>query len=202
VSALPHLLPTHAASRLTFKNLNTRSNFRTESIEFLLFSKELTLASHLLSPLCAGKTPAKQEVSKMKGGLGRIVRISLTGAFAAALVCQVAGNAGAVEGQEVTVHSGKVDITHGVGAEPIDQVDIIMTFTNTERADGHVCEKATDDPVAHGLVVAVQEGYCGTGVPAAHVTIPSFKPTYKGSPLARFEGTTLEGAVVEKCACW
>ena len=58
----------------------------------------------------------------MKGGLGRIVRISLTGAFAAALVCQVAGNAGAVEGQEVTVHSGKVDITHGVGTEPIDEV--------------------------------------------------------------------------------
>ena len=133
----------------------------------------------------------------MKGGLSRMVRISLTGAFAAALVCQVAGNAGAVEGQEVTVHSGKVDITHGVGAEPIDQVDIIMTFTNTERADGHVCEKATDDPVVHGLVVALQEGYCGTSAPAAHVTIPSFKPTYKGSPLARFEGTTVERAVVD-----
>ena len=75
----------------------------------------------------------------MKGGLGRIVRISLTGAFAAALVCQVAGNAGAVEGQEVTVHSGKVDITHGVGAEPIDQVDIIMTFTNTETGRWPPC---------------------------------------------------------------
>ncbi|MGO9061482.1 MAG: hypothetical protein ACLQU2_29510 [Candidatus Binataceae bacterium] len=133
----------------------------------------------------------------MKGGLRRIVRITVTGAFVAALVCQVAGKAGAVEGQEVTVHSGKVDITHGVGAEPIDQVDIIMTFTNTEAADGHVCEKASDDPVVHGLVVALQEGYCGTGTPAAHVTIASFRPTYKGSPLARFEGTTAEGAVVD-----
>ena len=196
VSASPRLPPTDATSRPTFKDLNMRSNFRTESAEFPLFSKEIKLASNLLYPL-AGPTPAKQEVVKMKGGLGRIVRISLTGAFAAALVCQVAGNAGAVEGQEVTVHSGKVDITHGVGAEPIDQVDVIMTFTNTEKADGHRCEKAIDDPVVHGLVVALQEGYCGTGAPAAHVTIPSFKPTYKGSPLARFEGTTAERAVVD-----
>jgi hypothetical protein len=187
----------YAIISLSFKNLNMRSNFWTESAESPLFSKEIKLASNLLYPLCAGPTPAKQEVAKMKGGLGRIVRISLTGAFAAALVCQVAGNAGAVEGQEVTVHSGKVDITHGVGAEPIDQVDVIMTFTNTEKADGHLCEKASDDPVVHGLVVALQEGYCGTGAPAAHVTVPSFKPTYKGSPLARFEGTTLEGAVVD-----
>jgi len=68
---LPRLLPADSTSRLTFKNLNMRSNFRTESKEFPLFSKELTLASNLLYPLCAGKTPAKQEDSKMKGGLGQ-----------------------------------------------------------------------------------------------------------------------------------
>jgi hypothetical protein len=133
----------------------------------------------------------------MKGRLVTVVRNVVTGAFVAALVCQVAGTAGAVEGQEVTVHSGKVDITHGVGAEPIDQVDLVLTFTNTEAADRHVCEKATDDPVTKGLDVSLREGYCGSTAPAAHITVPMFKPTYKGSPLARFEGTTVQKAVVD-----
>jgi hypothetical protein len=133
----------------------------------------------------------------MKGGLGRVVRNVVTGAFAAALVCQVAGTAGAVEGREVTIHSGKVDITHGVGAEPIDQVDLVLTFTNTETAEGRVCEKVTDSPVTKGLQVMLQEGYCGTTNPAAVLTIPAFKPLAPGSLFARFEGKTVQGAVVD-----
>jgi hypothetical protein len=133
----------------------------------------------------------------MKGRLGRVIRIALSGGFAAALVCQVAGSAGAVEGQEVTVHSGKVDITHGVGAEPIDQVDLILTFTNTEAADGHVCEKVTDDPLTKGLEVSLQEGYCGSAAPAANLTVPRFKPISPGSLFARYEGMTVQRAVVD-----
>jgi hypothetical protein len=133
----------------------------------------------------------------MKGRLGRVVRIAVAGSLAAALVGQVAGSAGAVEGREVTVNSGKVDITHGVGAEPIDQVDLILTFTNTEAAGGHVCEKLTDNPVTKGLEVSLQEGYCGTAAPAANLTVPHFKPISLGSLFARYEGATIQGAVVD-----
>ena len=129
-------------------------------------------------------------------GLGRVVRNVLTGAFAAVLVCQAASMAGAIEAPEVTVHSGKVDITHGIGAEPIDQVDLVLTFSNTESGERHLCE-STDNPVSKGLDVSLQEGYCGTAAPATHITVPYFKPTYKGSPLARFEGTTVQKAVVD-----
>jgi hypothetical protein len=101
-----------------------------------------------------------------------------------------------VEGQEVTVHSGKVDIAHGVGAEPIDQVDLILTFSNTESREAHACEKLADNPVTKGIEVSLQEGYCGTAAAATNIRIPGFKPTYPGSPLARFEGTT-GGAVVD-----
>ncbi len=131
----------------------------------------------------------------MKGRLVRVVRKVVTGVFAAALVCQVAGTAKAVEGRDVTVNSGKVDITHGVGAEPIDQVDLILTFSNTESSEAHACEKSADNPLK-GLQVSLQEGYCGTATPATTITVPGFKPTYPGSPLARFEGT-LGSAVVD-----
>jgi hypothetical protein len=168
---------------------------RTPVPFFPRFYTGIHLADILLYLSYVGNTDRR--FAQMKGGLGRVVRSVVAGAFAAALICQLAGQAGAVEGREITVHSGKIDLTHGVGAEPIDQVDIIMTFTNTEAADGHICEKATDDPVVHGLAVALQEGYCGTGAPAAYITIPSFRPTYKGSPLARFEGRTVQRAVVD-----
>ncbi len=132
----------------------------------------------------------------MKVGLVTVVRSIVVGAFVAALILQFAAGAGAVEGPEVTIHSGKVDITHGVGTEPIDQVDLVLTFSNTESSEGHVCEKLADNPVTHGLQVSLQQGYCGTVSPATTVKIPAFKPTYPGSPLARFEGNT-GGAVVD-----
>lgn len=128
--------------------------------------------------------------------LGRMFRNFVAGAFAAALVCQLASAARA-EGRDLTVNSSRVDITHGVGAEPIDQVDVILTFSNTEASESHVCEKTADNPVAHGLDVSLQEGYCGTLAPATHITVPYFKPIYPGSPSARFEGKSLQGAVVD-----
>jgi len=146
-------------------------------------------------PISVEVTDQKRRIGKMEGRLVRVVRNVVTGAFAAALICQASGTTRALEGQEVTVHSGKVDITHGVGAEPIDQVDLILTFSNTESREAHACEKLTDNPLK-GLQVSLQEGYCGTTAPAMSITVPGFKPTYPGSPLARFEGT-LGSAVVD-----
>ena len=98
----------------------------------------------------------------MKGRVARVMSSCVTGAFAVVLICQGASLANAAEGQEVTVHSGKIDITHGVGTEPIDQVDIVMTFTNTETAEGGVCEAATDSPITNGVIVTLQPGSCGS----------------------------------------
>ena len=133
----------------------------------------------------------------MRSRVARVMGSCVAGSFAVVLVWQSAGLANAAEGQEVTVHSGKVDITHGVGTEPIDQVDIVMTFTNTETADGSVCEGPSDSPVTQGVIVTLQQGSCGSGVAGAQVTIPHFTPRPKAKALAKFEGTTVEGARVD-----
>ena len=119
-----------------------------------------------------------------------------SGVFAVALVCQLGGEARAVEGGEVIVHASKVDITHGVGVEPIDQMDVIVTFSNKESADREACEPAADNPVTHGLVLKVQEGACRSATAGGHVTVPSFRPI-PGTASARFEGMTIEGANVD-----
>ena len=43
------------------------------------------------------------------------------------------GRSMGAETGEIVIHTGSVDITHGVGGvEPIDQLDVSLTFTNTE----------------------------------------------------------------------
>lgn len=127
---------------------------------------------------------------------GRILGSIAAGAFAVVLACQAGGVASAAEGNDLIIHSSKVDITHGVGAEPIDQMDVVLTFSNTERSERGRCEKAADSPVTHGLTLTVQEGYCGAGGAGAQVTVPSFRPI-PGTSSARYEGITIEGANVD-----
>lgn len=117
-------------------------------------------------------------------------------ALAVGLMFQMGGQARAAEGGEVLIHAGKVDITHGVGVEPIDQMDVIVTFSNKESADREACENTADNPVTHGMILKVQEGACGSGNPGAQVTVPSFRPI-RGTSSARFEGVTVEGANVD-----
>jgi hypothetical protein len=113
-------------------------------------------------------------------------------AFAAFLVLP-GGPAFCAETGEIVIHSGRVDVNHGIGTEPIDQLDIAITFTNTESSEHGACHK-TDNPVSHGLVVSLQEGACGTTLPPVVVTIPKFKPISPNSTFAKFEGITKENA--------
>ena len=53
-----------------------------------------------------------------------------------------------------------VDMTHFVGREPIDQIDLTANFTNNELAEGKRCEPA-DNLLFHGVKVTVQQGFCG-----------------------------------------
>jgi hypothetical protein len=102
----------------------------------------------------------------------RAKRILVAGALAVLLLPY--GRSIAAETGEIVVHTGKVDITHGVGgAEPIDQLDISLTFTNTEASEHGVCHPS-DNPITGGLRVALQEGACGTISTAARVRVPSF----------------------------
>ncbi len=117
-------------------------------------------------------------------------------ALALALIVPMQGQARAAEGGEVLIHAGKVDITHGQGTEPIDQMDVIVTFSDKESANGEACESTTDNPVSHGLVLKVREGMCGAAGSGAKVTVPSFRPI-RGTSSARFEGVTIEGANVD-----
>lgn len=117
-------------------------------------------------------------------------------ALAVGLMFQTGGQARAAEGGEVLIHASKVDITHGQGAEPIDQMDVVVTFSNKESADREACENTADNPVAHGLVLKVREGMCGAAGSGAQVTVPSFRPI-RGTSSARFEGVTIEGANVD-----
>jgi hypothetical protein len=74
---------------------------------------------------------------------------------------------------------------------------LVLTFSNGEAADNHVCEKLADNPVSKGLEVSLQEDYCGTTAAASDIAVLFFKPTYAGSPVARFEGTTVQNAAVD-----
>lgn len=95
------------------------------------------------------------------------------------------------EGQDVTIHVSKVDIAHGSGAEPIDQLDVRAIVSTSESAEAR---EAADSP-QHGVVVSVQQGACGTSSPA-QVTVPSFQGA-RGNKVAKFEGETPEGAVAD-----
>ena len=107
------------------------------------------------------------------------------------------GLAFCAETNEIIIHSGRVDITHGVGAEPIDQLDIAITFTNTEASEGGVCHPG-DSPVGYGIVVSLQEGTCvaPTSTPVV-LTIPKFTRISPYSKFAKFQGVTKEKVNVD-----
>lgn len=98
------------------------------------------------------------------------------------------------EGSDLTVTLSKLDIAHGVGAEPVDQVDLILNFNNSEASENAKCESASDSPI-HGFVVGLQEGACGTTAGAATLTVPSLRKI--GRNKYKFEGVTQEGATVD-----
>jgi hypothetical protein len=113
-----------------------------------------------------------------------VKRILVAGALAILLLPY--GRSIAAETGEIIIHTGKVDITHGVGgAEPIDQLDISLTFTNTEASEHGVCH-SSDSPISGGLRLAVQQGACGTMSTAARVRVPNF--TRIAPRFFKFEG--------------
>ncbi len=119
------------------------------------------------------------------------VRVFSVAALAALLVL-LGGPAFCAETNEIIIHSGRVDITHGVGAQPIDQLDIAITFTNTESSELGKCH-ASDNPLRFGLVVGLQAGTCpGPAAAAPAVTIPKFTRIAPMSTFARFQGVTKE----------
>lgn len=96
------------------------------------------------------------------------------------------GRSMGAETGEIVIHTGSVDITHGVGGvEPIDQLDVSLTFTNTEASEGGVCH-ASDSPITGGLRLAVQQGACGTLSTPVKVRIPNFTRIAPG--FFKFEG--------------
>jgi len=94
------------------------------------------------------------------------------------------------------VSNATVDMTHFVGREPIDQIDLTATFTNNELAEGKRCEPA-DNLLFHGVKVTVQQGFCGAKTAKSNVTIPFFQPLGPKSALANFSGFSMEGASVD-----
>lgn len=97
---------------------------------------------------------------------------------------------------DVVVHSATVDVTHLVGTEPVDQIDMTATFTNNEFKELRHCE-AADSLIVHGVKATVQPGLCGSATRKSNITVPFFRPLYPGSTLAAFEGLTLEGATAD-----
>ncbi len=120
----------------------------------------------------------------------------LVAAAAVALLVSYADRVPAAETDEVIVNSAKLDITHGSGSEPIDQADMVVTFTSAETGEGAVCENS-DAPVSVGVTVTLQQGVCGTATSGERVTIPFFTPVAQASRVAKFEGATASGANVD-----
>ena len=112
----------------------------------------------------------------------------------ALLLVPVGRGTARAEGSDLTVTLSKLDIAHGVGTEPVDQVDMIVNFNNTEASESAKCESAADSPI-HGFVVGLQEGGCGTTAPGATLTVPSLRKIGKNK--YKFEGVTQEGATVD-----
>ncbi len=130
----------------------------------------------------------------MKIHVSKFPRMVSTAALGALLVVPMANRAAQAEGSDATVSLSKLDIAHGVGAEPVDQFDMIMNFNNSEVSEGHKCDSTIDSPVL-GFVVTLQEGACGSAATPSGVTIP--KLTQIGTNRYRFEGVTREGATVD-----
>ena len=86
---------------------------------------------------------------------------------------------------DVVVHTATVDLTHLVGTEPVDQIDMTASFTNNEFAEHRTCEPV-DEPFTKGVTVSVQPGLCGAATRKTNMIIPHFT---KVSPtLGLFEG--------------
>jgi len=115
-------------------------------------------------------------------------------ALGALLFVPVSSGTARAEGSDLSVTLSKLDIAHGVGTEPVDQVDMILNFNNTEASDGTKCESAADSPI-HGFVVGLQEGACGTTATTATLTVPSLRKIGKNK--YKFEGVTQEGSTVD-----
>lgn len=128
----------------------------------------------------------------MKNGSVSLVRPMAIAALAALLLVAVGAGSAMAEGSDITVTLSKLDITHGVGTEPVDQVDLIANFNNTEASEGGKCDPSTDLPTS-GFVIGLQEGSCGASVET--VTIPAL--TKIGKNRYKFEGVTKEGATAD-----
>jgi hypothetical protein len=127
-------------------------------------------------------------------GINLKTTISLAALAAASLWLLPAHfDAARAEGADMTVSISKLDITHGQGVEPIDQMDLILNFNNTESSETGKCEATTDSPI-NGFTLDVAEGACG-GVAAATVTVPKLSKI--GTSKYKFEGVTKEGATVD-----
>ena len=114
-------------------------------------------------------------------------------ALGALLLFPLSPGAARAEGSDVTVTLSKLDISHGVGVEPVDQYDLVANFNNTEASESGKCEP-TDVPTS-GFVMSLQEGACGTTAAPATVTVPSLPKI--GRNRYKFEGVTKEGVTVD-----
>jgi len=123
--------------------------------------------------------------------LAKPVAIAALGAL---LLVPLGRGVARAEGSDVTVTLSKLDITHGVGAEPVDQYDLVANFNNTEASEGGKCERSSDVPI-NGFVVSLQEGACGTTTAAATVTVPPLPKIGKNQ--YKFEGVTKEGVMID-----
>jgi hypothetical protein len=130
----------------------------------------------------------------MKSRVAKSPKLFATAALGALLAVPLATGAARAEGHDASVNLSKLDITHGVGAEPVDQFDLIMNFNNRETSEGNKCDSSNDSPTL-GFVVTLQEGACGTASAPAGVTIPALRKIGPGK--YRFEGVTREGVSVD-----
>jgi len=130
----------------------------------------------------------------MKSRVAKSPKLLATAALGALLAVPLATGAARAEGRDASVNLSKLDITHGVGAQPVDQFDLIMNFNNKEASEGNKCDSSNDSPVL-GFVVTLQEGACGTASAPAGVTIPALHKI--GTGKYRFEGVTREGVSVD-----
>jgi hypothetical protein len=129
----------------------------------------------------------------MKSRLVTRTKPAAMAALAALLLVPLGHGKARAEGPDLTITVSKLDISHGVGAEPVDQMDLIANFNNTEASESGKCE-SSDLPTS-GFVVTLQEGACGTAATPATLTIPSLHKIRRNR--YKFEGVTKEGATVD-----
>ncbi len=130
----------------------------------------------------------------MKNGSITVTRPLAIAALGALLLVPLGSSTVRAEGSDLTITLNKIDIMHGVGTEPVDQIDLIANFNNAETSESRKCEPSSDSPI-NGFVVDLQEGACGTTAVAATLTVPSLRKISKNK--YKFEGVTAEDATVD-----